>query len=132
EPGTTVSIDVTYNKTAAKDKVNTFVNAYNQLRGVMSALGGYDAATQSAGPMLGDSLLSGIDAEIRRTLSTPVAAAGGGAVQTLADIGITTQANGTLKVDETKLSAALDNNFDAVSRLFGTEETGIAARLHTQ
>ncbi|HEY0942770.1 MAG TPA: flagellar filament capping protein FliD [Steroidobacter sp.] len=132
EPGTTVSIDVTYNKTAAKEKVNQFVAAYNQLRGVISSLGSYNAATQTGGPMLGDSLLTGIDAEIRRTLSSPVGEAGGGAVQTLADIGITTQANGTLKVDEVKLSAALDNHFDAVSRLFGTEETGVAARLYTQ
>lgn len=131
-PGTTVSIDVSYDKTAAKEKVNQFVAAYNQLRNMLSALGGYNAATQAAGPMLGDSLLSGIDAEIRRTLSSPVEAAGGGAVQTLADIGITTQANGTLKVDDTKLGAALDKNFDAVSRLFGTEETGVAARLHKQ
>lgn len=132
EPGTSVSIDVSYDKAAAREKVNQFVAAYNQLRNVLSTLGGYNAATQTAGVMLGDSLLTGIDAEIRRTLSSPVAAAGGGAVQTLADIGITTQANGTLKIDDARLGAALDNHFDAVSRLFGTEETGIAARLHTQ
>lgn len=131
-PDTTVSIDVSYDKTAAKEKVNQFVAAYNQLRNMLSNLGGYNAATQTAGPMLGDSLLTGIDSEIRRTLSSPVAAAGGGAVQTLADIGITTQANGTLKIDDAKLNAALDGNFDAVSRLFGAEDTGIAARLHKQ
>jgi flagellar hook-associated protein 2 len=50
----------------------------------------------------------------------------------LADIGIATQKDGTLKVDATKLDSALANNFDAVSRLFGTEDTGVAARLHKQ
>ena len=132
EDGTTVSVDVTYDKTAAKEKVNQFVSAYNQLRTMLTNLGGYNSTTKMAGPMLGDSLLAGIDSEIRRTLSEPVAAAGGGAVQTLADIGIATQANGTLKVDDAKLSAALNSNFDAVSRLFGTEGTGVAARLHSQ
>lgn len=129
--GTTVSIDAAFDKTAVKTKINAFVAAYNTLRGMMTALGGYNATTKVAGPMLGDALLSGIDAEIRRTLSTPVEAAGD-TVQTLASIGITTQANGTLAVDATKLDSALANNFDGVSRLFGTEDTGVAARLYNQ
>lgn len=131
EPGTTVSVDVLFDKTAAKQKVTAFVTAYNTLRNMLTALGGYNSATKVAGPMLGDALLSGIDAEIRRTLSTPVEAAGD-TVQTLASIGITTQTNGTLAVDATKLDSALNANFDSVSRLFGAEETGIAARLYTQ
>ena len=131
EPGTTVGIDVLFDKTAAKEKVNAFVNAYNTLRGMLTRLGGYDAASKTAGPMLGDPLLSGIDAEIRRTLSTPVEGAGE-TVQTLASIGIATQKDGTLKVDATKLESALNTNFDAVSRLFGTAETGVAAKLATQ
>jgi flagellar hook-associated protein 2 len=98
---------------------------------MLTKLGGYDAASKTAGPMLGDALLSGIDSEIRRTLSSPVTAAGD-TYQTLATIGITTQKDGTLKVDATKLDAALNTNFDAVSRLFGTAETGVAARLYDQ
>lgn len=128
---TTVSLDVSFDKNAAKDKIKAFVGAYNQLRGTLSALGGYNSATKTAGPMLGDALLSGIDSEIRRTLSAPVAAAGD-TVQTLSSIGITTQKDGTLAIDATKLDSALNNNFDAVSRLFGTGETGVAARLYDQ
>lgn len=131
EPGETVTIDVMFDKNAAKEKVNAFVGAYNQLRGMLTRLGGYDAASKTGGPMLGDALLNGIDAEIRRTLSTPVEAAGT-AVQTLADIGITTQKDGTLKVDATTLDHALANNFDSVARLFGTEDTGVASRLYDQ
>jgi flagellar hook-associated protein 2 len=129
--GTTVSIEVGYDKTAAKDKINSFVTAYNSLRSMLTRLGGYDAASQTGGPMLGDSLLSGIDAEIRRTLSTPVEGAGS-TVQTLAAIGITSQKDGTLAVDATKLDTALANDFDGVSRLFGTSETGVAAKLYSQ
>ena len=131
EPGETVSIDVSFDKTAAKQKVSAFVAAYNTLRGMMTRLGGYDSASKTAGPMLGDSLLSSIDSEIRRTLSNPVEGAGT-AIQTLADIGVTTQKDGTLKVDDTKLESALNGNFDSVARLFGTANTGVAARLYDQ
>jgi flagellar hook-associated protein 2 len=129
--GTTVGIEVVYDKTAAKQKIQAFVSAYNSLQATFTRLGGYDSATKVAGPMLGDALLTGISAEIRRTLSTPVAEADP-VVQTLADIGITTQRDGTLAIDQAKLDAALSNNFDGVSRLFGAAETGVAARLHKQ
>jgi flagellar hook-associated protein 2 len=129
--GTTVSVEVGYDKAAAKDKVKGFVTAYNSLRSMLTKLGGYDSASKTAGPMLGDSMLSSIDAEIRRTLSDPVAEAGD-VVQTLASIGITTQKDGSLAIDDTKLDEAMSSNFDAVSRLFGSEQTGVAAKLHKQ
>jgi len=129
--GTTVSVEVGYDKGAAKEKINAFVTAYNSMRSMMTRLGGYDSATRSGGPMLGDSILSGIDAEIRRTLSTPVTEAGATA-QTLAAIGITSQKDGTLSVDAAKLDTALAGDFDGVARLFGNAQTGVAARLHAQ
>ncbi|MBM0108314.1 flagellar filament capping protein FliD [Steroidobacter sp. S1-65] len=131
EPGTTVGVEVVYDKAAAKDKIKGFVAAYNSLRGMLTRLGGYDSASKTAGPMLGDAMLSSIDSEIRRTLSSPVAEAGD-VYQTLAAIGITTQKDGTLSIDETKLDTALANDFDGVSRLFGNPATGLAARLHEQ
>lgn len=131
EDGTTVSVEVGYDKAAAKDKIKSFVTAYNSLRSMMTRLGGYDSASGTGGPMLGDSILSGIDAEIRRTLSTPVTEAGSTA-QTLSAIGITSQKDGTLAIDDTKLDAALASDFDGVSRLFGTTGTGVAAKLHAQ
>ncbi|MDY6948432.1 MAG: flagellar filament capping protein FliD [Pseudomonadota bacterium] len=129
--GTTVSVEVGYNKDGAKEKVKSFVEAYNALRSMLTRLGGYDAASKTGGPMLGDAMLTGIDAEIRRTLSTPVAEAGD-TFQTLASLGIATQKDGTLAIDDTKLDAAMAANFDGVSRLFGNPETGVAAKLHAQ
>jgi flagellar hook-associated protein 2 len=130
EPGTTVGIDVLYDKTTAAQRINTFVQAYNALRAQMTRLGGYDSASQAAGPMLGDALLTGIDSELRRTLGTPVEGAGS-VYQTLASIGIKTQADGTLKVNDTELQAALTSDFDAVSKLFGSTD-GVAAKLYQQ
>lgn len=131
QDGTTVSVEVGYDKTAAKEKINSFVTAYNSLRSMITRLSSYDSASGTAGVMLGDSILTGIDAEIRRTLSTPVEAAGA-TVQTLSAIGITSQKDGTLAVDATKLDTALSNDFDGVARLFGTAETGVAAKLYSQ
>jgi flagellar hook-associated protein 2 len=43
-------------------------------------------------------------------------------------LGITTQRDGTLKIDDAKLSEALQNNFDAVGTFF-TGDSGLMSRV---
>ncbi len=128
--GEKISLTVGYDSTAVTERIKAFVSAYNTLEAQISKLGSYDATTKTAGAMLGDSLLTGIESQLRRTLSGAVAGANG-ASQTLAGIGITTQADGSLKLDEAKLKTALTGNFDGVANLFGSEN-GVAAKLFAQ
>ncbi|WVM89375.1 flagellar filament capping protein FliD [Halopseudomonas pachastrellae] len=51
-----------------------------------------------------------------------------GDVRILADLGITTQSDGTLAIDSDKLDDALDNNFDALSNFLSGED-GLMGRL---
>jgi flagellar hook-associated protein 2 len=128
--GTTTTLSVGYDNDAATSKITGFVTAFNALTKQMAKLDAYDATSKTAGPMLGDSLLTGIESQLRRTISDAVQDASG-SYKTLASIGITTQADGTLAVDSNKLQTALSNNFDAVSTLFGSK-TGVAAKLYSQ
>ncbi len=130
EAGATVPLSVGYDSAAVTKKIESFVTAYNALASQIGKLRNYNAETKVAGPMIGDSMLAGIEAELRRTLSTPVAGQPDG-FQSLAAIGITTQRDGTLSIDSTKLQKSLTGNFDAVGKLFGSE-TGVAATLSTQ
>lgn len=124
------TLTVGYDSAAVKGRIAKFVDAYNALTGQLAKLRSYDPATKSAGPMIGDSLISGIESQLRRTLSEPVAAAGE-TYRTLASIGITTQQDGKLAIDDTKLQKALDTDFEAVGRLFGSEQ-GVGAKLFAQ
>jgi flagellar hook-associated protein 2 len=130
EAGKTTSLTVGYDTDKVTERVTSFVNSYNALAGQISRLRAYDAATRTAGPMLGDSLLAGIESQLRRTISEPVSGANA-AFATLASIGITTQADGTFKLDSKKLNAAMTSDFTAVGRLFGSEQ-GIGAKLFEQ
>jgi flagellar hook-associated protein 2 len=124
------TLTIGYDKAGVTTRVNNFVNAYNALASQISRLRSYDAATEKAGPMLGDSLLTGIESQMRRTISGRVEGASQG-FDTLASIGITTTETGTLAVDSAKLDAAFSKDFGAVSRLFGSEQ-GIGAKLFGQ
>lgn len=125
-----VTLTVGYDQASVTTRINNFVTAYNALQSQISKLRSYDATSKVAGPMLGDSLLGSIESQLRRTISTPVSGISG-AGQTLAGIGITTQANGNLAVDSAKLQNALSSNFEAVGKLFGSEN-GVGKQLFAQ
>ncbi|MGH8290350.1 MAG: flagellar filament capping protein FliD, partial [Steroidobacteraceae bacterium] len=107
-----------------------FVSAYNTLQGSLSSLGSYDATTNTAGPMMGNGLLTSIQSEIQSALYS-IVDTGSSSYNSLASIGITTNSDGTLSVDSATLSAALSSNFGAVSQLF-SGSGGVAASLNTQ
>ncbi|MET0661486.1 MAG: flagellar filament capping protein FliD, partial [Steroidobacteraceae bacterium] len=130
EEGDTVSVDIAYDNGGVEDKVRKFVDAYNSLKSTITALSGYNKDTEKAGPLLGDALLRSVDSDIRRGLVDPVTAVTGD-YKTLASIGITTNKDGTLTLDSSKLQTALKADFSGVSAIFSSEN-GIAARLYTK
>lgn len=108
-------------------RVRKFVEEYNALGQQIASLRSYDPTTKVAGPLLGDAMLRGIESDLRTRLSNPVGGLSGD-YQTLASIGITTQKNGSLSLDNAKLTKALEADFDGVAKLFGSAD-GVAARL---
>lgn len=114
--GTPTTLAVTRDSTSSLTAaINSFVKAYNDAAKSMKDLGYYDASTKKAGALQGDSTLRGAQSQVRNLLSTRV---GGSSVyQTLSDIGITLQSDGTLKLDSTKLSTATAADFAGVAGL---------------
>lgn len=110
--------------------IQSFTSAYNTLQKTFASLGSFDATTNSAGPMLGDALLSGVQNQTRSTLYS-IVNTGSATYDTLASVGITTNSDGTLSVDTAKLSAALSADFSAVSQLF-SGASGVASSLNSQ
>ncbi|MBS0418286.1 MAG: flagellar filament capping protein FliD [Proteobacteria bacterium] len=134
--GTTVGTLATSQLTVASDtptiltNVGAFVDAYNAMVKAIQPLGSFDQTTQTAGPMLGDPTLSGVQNDIRSALYS-VVNTGSTTYNTLASVGITTNKDGSLSLNKTKLQSALASAPTAVSQLFsGT--TGVAATLNNR
>jgi flagellar hook-associated protein 2 len=114
---------------AIESNISNFVQAYNTMLHTMTTLGSYDQASGTAGPMLGDALLLGIQNQIRSALYN-VVNTGSSQYNSLASIGVTTNKDGTLSLDTGTLSTALSTNPTAVSTIFsGTG--GVASALNT-
>lgn len=127
EPGEVKTLTLANDTSATVGRVKSFVEQFNALAKQMGSLRSYEPATKKAGPLLGDSMLRTIESELRGKLANPVSGASA-AYQTLASVGITTEKDGTLKLDSTKLTKAMEADFEGVAKLFGSED-GIAARL---
>jgi flagellar hook-associated protein 2 len=123
--GAGATLTVANDTTTVTANIQAFIEAYNTLQSSVASLGSYDAASSTAGPMLGDPLLTGVQNQIRHVLQT---VDGSATYATLASVGITTQKDGTLAADSGKLQAALTGNFSAVSKLF-SGESGVASQL---
>jgi flagellar hook-associated protein 2 len=110
--------------------VNDFVTTFNELQKIVAA--DVDPFT---GVLRTDTTVTAISRSLAKmtttTLATPTTA---GAPHTLADLGVTTNRDGTLAVDSTKLAAAVTKYPDAVEALFaygkgGATNDGIAGAL---
>jgi flagellar hook-associated protein 2 len=128
--GSTATLTIASNTVTVQTNIANFVAAYNQLVTATAPLGSYDATTQTAGPMLGDPVLTTTQNQIRSTLNGSVTT-GSSTYNTLASIGVTANRDGTLSLNSATLSSALASNFGAVSQLFSSAK-GVGATLNNQ
>ena len=124
-----LTINVAEDKAGVKKQIQSFVDSYNKLIGVINAQtkvtsdGG--GGNVSAGALVGDATARVLLGTIRNELTN---VQGNGALRALADLGITTHKDGTLKIDDDKLNKVMDSNFTELPALF-TGEKGLATRL---
>lgn len=113
----TTTLTVAKDSAGVKAAVESFVKAYNDLNKTLTDLSKYDAANKKASTLTGDATVRAVQSQLRGLFNTALASAGGG-LTTLADIGVSFQTDGTLKLDAAKLTAALNDPNKDVSTLF--------------
>lgn len=123
----TFDISVTNNTGQVSAALGIFVNAYNDFIDTADQLSAFDPETKVAGALQGDSLLRNATAQLRRELSNNTASAQS-SVDTLTEIGIALDEDGKLQIDNDLLQPILDDNFRAISDVFGADD-GYVSRI---
>lgn len=129
DAATTVSLNVSQDKAGIKKSLQSFVDGYNSMMSTISSLTSVTPVGGDEGQPLAAALVG--DASVRSVLSNlrnEMASAGNGSIRVLADLGISTQRDGTLKLDSDKLDKALNENFAAVGEFLSGDE-GVMSRL---
>lgn len=124
---TAVNLVVARNTSAISSSVSSFVDNYNALFNQLKSRSAYGSATAQAGALAGDGTVRLMLDQLRSVLMTP---ASGGTLTSLTQVGITTQKDGSLKLDTSKLNAALASSVGDVKDLF-TSSSGFSTRFDT-
>ncbi len=103
-----------------KDEFKSLVSAYNRMQSISSELTAFNGPDSDSGILLGDSTARAVQSRIRSALNTPVEE---GKYFSMAQIGISLQRDGTMKIDEAKLDKALSTDLAGVSALLTGSET---------
>lgn len=122
---TAATLTVARDTGAITTAASGFVDAYNALSNQLKSRSAYGNSTTAAGDLAGDGTVRLMLEQLRGILTT---ATSGGTLTFLSQVGIGYQADGTLKLDSTKLNSAMTTNFSDVVNLFSST-TGFATRL---
>lgn len=114
-PGTLVTLASTEPTATVKDLLKDFVNAYNTLRTALNGATAAGADVSSAGALAGDPGVRDMINKLSRLTTTALTTTG--TYQTLSDIGVRTNRDGTLTLDETRFDAVAKADPQAVSQM---------------
>lgn len=129
-----VNVVVAQDTAAISKAINDFATSYTSLANLIRDNTKYDASTKVAGTLQGDNTAVSLQQQFRAVLRSN----GGGSstFTNLSSVGLEMSTTGTLTVNSTKLTSALNNtaelkklfNFTATS---GTQSDGLATQLRT-
>jgi flagellar hook-associated protein 2 len=119
QPGQPVNLSVAANTDGITQAVRGLVDKFNAVVSTNQSIAGYDATTRKGGILLGDFTVQGTMRQLRNLISQSVDGLDG-SIRSLVDIGLSTQPDGSLKLDTGKLSAAIGSNKNDVVALFAS------------
>ncbi|BCA79147.1 flagellar filament capping protein FliD [Desulfuromonas sp. AOP6] len=109
--GEKTSLNIAVDKEAVKTKINDFVKAYNEVFEFI--------AKQSEADWGKDSSFRSVKRNLQNMLTAPVGVSG--SYTMLSQLGLKTERDGTLTVNDTTLTEAIENDLDGVAKLLAGE-----------
>ncbi len=111
--GTKTTLTVSQDNSPLKTSLQAFITAYNATNNVLKSSSAYNATSNSAAALTGDSMVRGLQQQLRNLVSSNVA--------DLKTLGVSIATDGTLSLDSGAFDKALAADPVAANVLFGTE-----------
>jgi flagellar hook-associated protein 2 len=114
--GKPVSVTVAPDVSGLQEKIQDFVNAYNEFKKFTDDLTSYNADTEQAGLLLGDSTVRSIQSQVRAMISQPIDGLTGTKYRSLTELGVNTDKDNDylLEFDPTVFSKAIKEERESV------------------
>lgn len=119
-PGTPISLGISRPTEAISQAVHDFVDAYNELHKMLAAATAPALAPGGGGPLRGDISMREMQRQLAKLTSTTLNSTGG--PSTLAEIGVATNRDGSLRIDNGRLQAVLASDPTGVEAMFNPRQ----------
>ncbi len=125
-------IDIAKDTKKATTAIQAFVDQYNSLMSFIDDKSAYNSDTEEASILQGDSTLMRMQMNLRKNVTSKVS--NEGTYNQLYAVGIEIDRDGVMSLDSSKLKTALEDNPEAVTKLFNADSEddgfdGVATRL---
>jgi len=125
--GTTNNVSLAANSSGSEAALQNFVTSYNTVVQTLNSQIDVSSSQADPGSLIDFGTATDIENQMQAMLSQVVVS--GGSVQTLSDLGLEIQKDGTLDLNSTTLASAVQADPNAVNAVFSTATTGIAAAV---
>ncbi|ANB74363.1 hypothetical protein AYM40_19790 [Paraburkholderia phytofirmans OLGA172] len=112
------TLTVANNSSAIQTNIDGFVSAYNTLQSTINNLTAYNPGGTN-GPLIGDATTTQIRNQLQQVVASALSGTGSG-YSSLSAVGISLNNDGSLSVNDSTLSQALQSNPNQFAALFGT------------
>ena len=127
EGGASSTVNITSDTSAVMANVKSLVDAYNAVAKIVRDQFSLNSATGRQGALAGDSTVRTAISRLRNALTS--VRGGDGSIRSLSDLGVRFQKDGSLSLDESKLTNALSQDPEAVQKLFLKVHDGVGKRV---
>ncbi|MEA5123916.1 flagellar filament capping protein FliD [Xanthomonas floridensis] len=111
--GTKFSLSIAPDSSSLKGNLTAFAAAYNTANTLLTKSSSYDAATKTASALTGDSLVRGLQTQLRSQVA--------GNLNELKALGLTLDKDGVMSFDGSKFDAAINADPDAAASVLGKD-----------
>ncbi|MDP3269996.1 MAG: flagellar filament capping protein FliD [Legionella sp.] len=122
ELGKTITLNVDDNKDQLTGMINDFIKKYNDSTTLLTNLTGYNSSTKQSGLFQGDPQFRNLKLNLNKWATSPLTHSNG-AIQSLADMGITTNKQGLLELKMEKYNKVLESNYGEIGSFFAKTAT---------
>lgn len=129
KPGESLVLTVSSDTQAAKTAINDFVDTFNGVVDLINSSTNYDVATGETGALFGDATVRGLESSLRNALGVQVRGISD-TLGSLTELGVRTDQEGKLSINQGTMDAALAQNPDSATALF-TSTGGVASRVES-
>lgn len=112
------TLTIANNSSSIQTDIDNFVSAYNTLQSSINSLTAYNPSGTN-GPLIGDATTMQIQTQLQQVVASALSGTGSG-YSSLSDVGISLNSDGSLSVDDSTLSQALQSNPGQFAALFST------------